>query len=69
MVESLLPDESAAGLMVIPSLAPNPFAVAEYIYLAANLARCSDVKSSAMQDGVLSPERVCEESLLACSEC
>lgn len=67
MVESLLPDDSAAGLMVIPSLAPSPFAVAEYIYLAANSARCSDVRSSAMPDRVLSTERVCEESLHAAS--
>ena len=37
-----------------------PFVV-EYIYVAADSARCSDVKSSATQERVVSAERVCVE--------
>lgn len=48
-----LPDDKAAGL-IVPSA---PFDV-EYIDEAANSARCSDVKSSAAQERVLSAERV-----------
>jgi hypothetical protein len=51
-----LPEERAAGLMV-PSA---PFVV-EYIDVAADSARCSDVKSSATQERVFSAERVCVE--------
>lgn len=67
-----LPDERAAGL-IVPSA---PFVV-EYIDVAAESARCSDVRSSATQKRVVTTERVCvgderlklhEHSLkLACS--
>ena len=52
---SSLPDDRAAGLMV-----PSPFVV-EYICVATDSARCSDVKSSATQERVFSTERVCVE--------
>jgi hypothetical protein len=47
------PGSRAAGLIV----ASAPFVV-EYIYVAANSARCSDVKSSATEEPVFSAERV-----------
>jgi hypothetical protein len=42
-------------------MVPSAPFVVEYIYVAADSARCSDVKSSATGERVFSAERVCVE--------